>query len=102
MSIECEQLFSAPQYTQVKLAHDGRSVFYIRNDSGRKLLYKYNLSSRTTDQVSIIGNGMKLFDVFEDDNFYYLTEEKGYLNTLYINDRNCQHKIRFEDSNIKV
>lgn len=102
MSIGCELLFSAPKYTQVKLASDGCSVFYIRTDMRTKILCRYDLDSKTEKEISKIADRMRLFNVLETDNFYYITEENGCLNTLYINVRNQQHKIIFEGSNIKV
>ncbi len=102
MSIGCELLFSAPKYTQVKLASDGCSVFYIRTDMGTKILCRYDLDSKTEKEISKIADRMRLFNVLENTNFYYMTEENGCLNTLYINVRNQQHKITFEGSNIKV
>lgn len=102
MKIDCEQLFSLPQYTQVRLSHNGRSVFYICIKSGKRVLYKFNLDNGTEEVVSKIRDEIKLFNVLDDDNFYYLTEENGYLNTLYINIQNRQYRTSFEDSNLKV
>ncbi len=65
MSIGCELLFSAPKYTQVKLASDGCSVFYIRTDMRTKILCRYDLDSKTEKEISKIADRMRLFNVLE-------------------------------------
>lgn len=102
MKITCEQLFSPPQYTQVQLAESGKCIFYIHNIGDKKVLCRYDLGEKVEKTVSEIRNEMKLIGTMNNEGFYYLAENEGYLDTLYINEQNKEYKVSFCNSNLRI
>ena len=104
MSIPCEVLFEKPEYTNVKLSFDGKSIYYIKNVDNKKQLIKYDLETEKQIIINQYEENIINYGWFDPETFYILSDQNNNLqmNNLAIERNGIQKKISIENANIRI